>query len=201
MFYFIPFHTLHSALLIPRQSPWNTLRQDEEIRAEIFQDIERCMPDEPYFRQAHTQRMMLDVLFVFCKINQDVGYRQGMHELLAPILWVVEQDAMLPENDSSLSKGSDPDSLLRETLDAAHIEHDAFTLLSLVMRTAKSFYELGEPEVKAASSLTSVSGSQQGVSPIVERSERIHDIYLARVDPELAKHLTAIEVLPQIFLM
>lgn len=77
-----------------RHSPWNTLRQDEEIRAEIFQDIERCMPEEPYFRETETQRIMLDVLFVFCKINQDVGYRQGMHELLAPILWAIKEDAI-----------------------------------------------------------------------------------------------------------
>ncbi|RAL58521.1 hypothetical protein DID88_004025 [Monilinia fructigena] len=81
-----------------KHSPWNTLRKDEEIRAEIFQDIERCMPDEPYFRQTDTQRFMLDVLFIFCKINQDVGYRQGMHEILAPILWVVEQDSIDPRD-------------------------------------------------------------------------------------------------------
>lgn len=67
------------------------MRQDEEIRAEIFQDVERCMPEEPYFRQQETQRILLDVLFVFCKINQDIGYRQGMHEVLAPVLWAVSQ--------------------------------------------------------------------------------------------------------------
>ena len=94
------------------QSPWNTLRQDEEIRAEIFQDIERCMPDESYFRQTHTQRMMLDILFVFCKINQDVGYRQGMHELLAPILWVVEHDSLDSVQGSDQSPGLEPDTLL-----------------------------------------------------------------------------------------
>lgn len=35
-----------------------------------------------------------DVLFVFCKLNPDVGYRQGMHEILAPVLWVVETEAI-----------------------------------------------------------------------------------------------------------
>lgn len=158
------------------------------------------MPDEPYFRQPRTQRMMLDVLFVFCKINQDVGYRQGMHELLAPILWVVDQDA-IAEDSSDQSSGSEADSLLKETLDAAYIEHDAFTLLSLVMRTAKSFYELGEPDVSSTTRLVGLGTPQLGSSPIVERSERIHEVYLARVDPDLAKHLTDIEILPQIFLM
>jgi TBC1 domain family protein 5 len=159
------------------------------------------MPEEPYFRQPNTQRIMLDVLFVFCKINQDVGYRQGMHELLAPILWVVEQDALDPRHSSDLRSGSVADLLIEQTLDLAYIEHDAFTLLSLIMRTAKSFYELGEPDQSSNTFSTRSGTPQQGASPIVERSKRIHEVYLARLDSELAKHLTDIEVLPQIFLM
>ena len=61
---------------------------------EIFQDIERCMPESVYFRQPATQNMMLDVLFVWCKMHPTVGYRQGMHEILAPLLWVIERDAV-----------------------------------------------------------------------------------------------------------
>ncbi|KAF7879276.1 hypothetical protein EAF04_000473 [Stromatinia cepivora] len=183
-------------------SPWNTLRKDEEIRAEIFQDIERCMPEEPYFRQADTQRFMLDVLFVFCKINQDVGYRQGMHEILAPILWVVERDSIDSgdiNGDTSESETSSSDSIMKQCLDRKFIEHDAFTLLSLVMRSAKSFYELGDPGQKTPQN--GIGTPQNGASPIVERSRRIHEVYLARLDPQLAKHLTDIEILPQIFLI
>jgi TBC1 domain family protein 5 len=179
------------------------VRQDEEIRTEIFQDVERCMPDEPYFRKPETQRLMLDILFIFCKINQDIGYRQGMHELLAPILWVVEQDAIDHGNTEQASgpgPGPKSDTLLKQILDPAYIEHDAFTILSLIMRTAKSFYELGEPD-KRSSTPSTGSGTPQGSSPIVERSKKIHEVYLARLDPALAKHLTDIEVLPQIFLM
>ncbi|KAI9050154.1 hypothetical protein LZ554_006295 [Drepanopeziza brunnea f. sp. 'monogermtubi'] len=162
-----------------QHSPWNSLRQDEEIRAEILQDVERCMPEEPYFRRPKTQTILLDVLFIFCKINQDVGYRQDYGR----------------DGDQGRSPGEDL--LLKQILDPAYIEHDAFTLLSLVMRSAKSFYELGEPDREASTA----SSPQQSASPIVERSKRIHEIYLARLDPELAKHLIDIEVLPQIFLI
>ncbi|KAK6585623.1 hypothetical protein PZA11_002350 [Diplocarpon coronariae] len=182
-----------------RNSPWNTLRLDEEIRAEILQDVERCMPEEPYFRRPETQTTMLDILFIFCKINQDVGYRQGMHELLAPILWVVEEDAIEYGRDGDQWPISDSDLPLKQTLDPAYIEHDAFTLLSLVMRSAKSFYELGEPDRRSGTA--DASAAQQALSPIVERSKRIHEVYLARLDPELAKHLTDVEILPQIFLI
>ena len=171
------------------------------MRAEIFQDVERCMPEEPYFREPHPQRMMLDILFIFCKINQDVGYRQGMHELLAPILWTVEQDAIDYGNDGDGTPNSDDDALFRQTLDPTYIENDAFTLFSLIMRSAKSFYELAEPDRKSSKFSNGAATPPHGASPIVERSKRIHEVYLARLDPELAKHLTDIEVLPQIFLM
>ena len=94
------------------------------------------MPDNVYFRQPATQNMMLDILFVFCKMHPDVGYRQGMHEVLAPILWVVERDAI----DTADIEHPGVDNALGEMLDSSFIEHDTFTLYSLVMRTAKSFF-------------------------------------------------------------
>ena len=159
------------------------------------------MPEKPYFREPHTQRIMLDILFIFCKINQDVGYRQGMHELLAPILWVIEQDAIDYGNDGDQNPGSKDEVLLKQTLDRTYIESDAFTLFSLIMRSAKSFYELAEPDRRSSTPSNGAVTPQYGSSPIVERSQRIHEVYLARLDPGLAKHLTEIEVLPQVFLM
>jgi TBC1 domain family member 5 len=156
------------------------------------------MPEEKYFRQAKTQQMLLDILFIFCKMNQDVGYRQGMHELLAPILWVVENDALNIGDTDSVEVGSEQ--LILETLNADFIEHDAFTVFSLLMQSAKSFYELGEPD-RRTSTTSGLSNNRNVTSPIVERSKRIHETYLASLDPELADHLTVIEVLPQIFLM
>ncbi|KAI1005844.1 hypothetical protein K3495_g2377 [Podosphaera aphanis] len=178
---------------------WDATQKDLELRAEILKDVERCMPEEPYFRKPNTQRMLLDILFIFSKENLDIGYRQGIHELLAPILWVVEQDA-LESNDFAVSE-TDPESdlLMRDILDDNFIEHDAFALLSRVMKSAKVFYQLSEPN----DTCTYYSASnilQPRISPIIERSQRIHMIYLACLDPELANHLAKINVLPQIFL-
>ncbi|KFY10111.1 hypothetical protein V492_05186 [Pseudogymnoascus sp. VKM F-4246] len=179
-------------------SPWNTLRRDEQLWIEIAQDVERCMPDEPYFRLPETQKTLLQILFIYCKINQDIGYRQGMHELAAPILLAVQRDSLAPV----VSEGpvsDDGDRLMLNTLDASFIEHDSFTLFNLIMRTAKSFYELGEPDKKLNAGST--TSSQYGSSPIVQRSKQIHEVLLAQVDPELASHLTQIEILPQIFII
>lgn len=149
-----------------------------------MQDVDRCMPENLYFRQSETQRMMLDILFIFCKLNQDVGYRQGMHELLAPVLWVVERDAI---DLGQSSKAMGEDAIIRTVFDAEHIEHDSFAIFSQIMHSAKNFYEQ-----------TTHSATE---NPIVLRSRRIFNDILMRVDPELARHLESIEIVPQVFLM
>jgi TBC1 domain family member 5 len=152
------------------------------LREEILRDVERCLPDRPYFRQPHVQQQLLDILFVWCKLNPDIGYRQGMHELLAPILWVVDEDSV--DKDG---KGGD----LADLLDHEYIEHDSFTMFSTLMQTAKSFYE---PASKS-------DDGEDSDSPMVTRSKHIFYTLLPDADPELAAHLQDIEILPQIFLM
>nr|POE88154.1 tbc1 domain family member 5 [Quercus suber] len=157
---------------------------DQELRAEIMQDVERCLPEIMYFRQASTQRLMLDILFIFCKLNPDIGYRQGMHELLAPILWVVEKDA-IDLRESSKIMGED--AIITNILDAEYIEHDAFALFGQVMHSAKNFYEQ-----------TTHSGEE---NPIVRRSQNLFENLLPNVDKKLAQHMQDIEIMPQIFVI
>ncbi|KAJ4304840.1 hypothetical protein N0V90_000368 [Kalmusia sp. IMI 367209] len=167
------------------ESPWVALRSDETLRAEIFQDIERCMPDNVYFRQPATQNMMLDVLFVWCKMHPNIGYRQGMHEILAPLLWVIERDAV--DLEGSGSTGVDP--ILVDMLDSTYMEHDTFTLFFVIMQTAKSFYAPADPD----------SSSKE--TPMLARCARIFERYLPKADPELASHMVKLEIVPQIFLL
>jgi TBC1 domain family protein 5 len=143
------------------------------------------MPDNVYFRQPGTQDMMLDILFVWCKMHPSIGYRQGMHEILAPLLWVVERDAI--ELKSTTSGPSDQ--LLANMLDSTHIEHDSYTLFSIIMQTAQSFYAPAE------------TGSMTKDTPMLERSARIFEHYLPKADPELYAHLVKLEIVPQIFLL
>jgi TBC1 domain family protein 5 len=121
---------------VEKSSPWSQLQKDEELRAEILQDVERCMPENPYFRQPETQRMLLDILFIFCKLNQDVGYRQGMHEIAAPVVWLVESEA-IDVGVGSRTLGED--ATIKTIFDAEYIEHDAFAIFGQVMQSAKTF--------------------------------------------------------------
>ena len=155
------------------------MRKDEELRQEILQDIER-LPDKEYFHRSDSQRMLLDILFIFCKLNPDIGYRQGMHELLAPIAWVVFRDAI---DIGEASKTLGQDALIKTMFDADHIEHDSFTLFGQIMQSCKSFYV------------------SDGPSSMASRSRHIFEELLSQVDIQLQHHLENLDVVPQVYLI
>ncbi|KAK3401238.1 RabGAP/TBC [Sordaria brevicollis] len=169
-------------------SPWELVRKDELIRSEILQDVQR-LPDDPLYHQESVQAIILDILFLYCKLNPGVGgYRQGMHELLAPIVHVLTQDALDHKTVAAADEKEGVDTLMLDMLDSAYVEHDAYTIFSMLMSRASAFYEVGSDK----------TGEQ---NTIVEKSRHIHDELLMQVDPELASHLKEIEILPQIFLI
>lgn len=144
------------------------------------------MQDNYFFREPATQKKMLDILFIYAKLNPDIGYRQGMHELLAPLLWTIHQDAVESAAVPEGRRQAEGTEFMLEVLDSKYIEHDAFSLFCALMQTAKAFYEIGD---------------SKDSSPIVARSKKIHDDILAAIDPELALHLHVLGILPQIYSM
>ncbi|KAL1844062.1 hypothetical protein VTJ49DRAFT_5813 [Mycothermus thermophilus] len=169
-------------------SPWIALRKDEAARAEILQDVQR-LPDDPFYHEDRVQTLILDVLFLYCKLNPALGgYRQGMHELLAPLVWVVAQDAV---DRLSVATDNPVEATIAEHLDSAFVEHDVFALFSKLMESATAFYEVD--------GAAGPNGLQ--TNSIVERSKYIHEVALMKIDEELANHLRNIEVLPQIFVI
>lgn len=159
------------------------------MRSEISQDVDRCLQENLFFQEPDTKLKLTDILFIYSKLNPDVGYRQGMHELLAPILWVVDRDSVQPGSEGSTEHKDE--SLMLELLDPQFVEHDSFTLFLSVMYMARMYYEHSE---------TRSGNGQAEVIPIVSRCQYLHEEALAIIDNELAEHLQAIDVLPQIFL-
>ena len=107
----------------------------------------------------------MTMLFLFAMLNPDVGYRQvclkyplycalndvmsqGMHELLAVCLLVVDRDSLeiTPSNADTdplaeTSANAVITQVMRTTLDRRYIEHDSFELFQQIMKSAKPFYE------------------------------------------------------------
>ena len=160
------------------------------------------MPDNLYFQEVSTQKMLLDILFVFCKLNPDIGYRQGMHEVLAPVLWVVERDAIDLTNLEKAEEGTETsDTQLKYILNSVYIEHDTFTIFNVIMQSAKVFYETRSSSEVGHYKYLHQDILQSVEIPIVARSNRIFYEYLPRFDPGLAAHLKSLNISPQIFLM
>ncbi|CAG8524741.1 6773_t:CDS:10 [Paraglomus brasilianum] len=202
--------SVNHPLSLDESNPWQQYYKDTELQKIIRQDVERTFPDNEYFRSQHIQNRLLDILFIYCKMNQDVSYRQGMHELLAPILWVVDHES-LPSRPT-YSDDSDEEDIIRQTLSKDFVEHDTFTLFSALMKAAKLYYEYNEeifnrrPVRRAAESdlvyakqIKDAQAEAARLTPVVTKCNKIHEEYLQKVDKELYDHLTKLEIEPQLY--
>ncbi|MBN3297998.1 TBCD5 protein, partial [Amia calva] len=73
-------------------SLWNKFFQDKELRGMIQQDVMRTFPEMQYFQQDDVRNMLTDILFCYARENEQLLYKQGMHELLAPIVFILHCD-------------------------------------------------------------------------------------------------------------
>ena len=65
---------------------YNTLYGENELRRIINLDIVRTYQSINLFSQEFIKKLLLNILFIWCKENDDVSYRQGMNELLAVLI-------------------------------------------------------------------------------------------------------------------
>ena len=153
------------------------------------------MPENHYFRQPQTQNMLLDILFIWSKRNEDVSYRQGMHEILAPLLWVIERDAIDPE---SLVEIPSADKAVSQLFDCDYIAHDTYTLFGIIMQHHKQSFAISSAKPAVAAGSRAFKDTE---SPMVMRSKNIMQVLLMHADPALSTHLESLDIVPQIFLM
>ncbi|CAG8440468.1 11923_t:CDS:10 [Diversispora eburnea] len=177
--------SVNNPLSLDQANPWQEYFKDTELRKIIRQDVERTFPDNEYFRNPEAQNRLLDILFIYCKMNTDVSYRQGMHELLAPILWVVDDESIPGANGYAVE--NDEITIIRQTLNSDYVEHDTFVLFSSLMKAAKINYEYNDEVFNPK------------LTPVVMKCNKIHEEYLQKIDPDLYHHLKDLEIEPQLY--
>jgi hypothetical protein len=104
---------------------------------------------------------MSQILFVYARCHPEIGYRQGMHEVLSNVLLAFEMDMLEYVNfterrrgavGSFFSKGMDTDGcragvdlsgniVVVRLLDPEYILHDAFTLFECIMTSLAHAYD------------------------------------------------------------
>lgn len=74
-------------------SMWGRFFQKAELEKMVDQDLSRLYPEHgSYFQTPGCQGMLRRILLLWCIRHPNYGYRQGMHELLAPLLYVLQAD-------------------------------------------------------------------------------------------------------------
>jgi TBC1 domain family member 5 len=95
-------------------------------------------PEVGYFRDPNVQSQLTNILFLYSVTNPSVGYRQGMHELLAPLYHAVDFDSISQDADTRLDPG------MLEFCSSSWIAADAWGLFEAVMRGVSRWYEWRE---------------------------------------------------------
>ncbi|XP_035212198.1 TBC1 domain family member 5-like isoform X3 [Stegodyphus dumicola] len=183
-----------------QQSPWNQYFQDSELKITIQQDVVRTFPEIEFFRSPKIQKMMISILFSYAREHPHASYKQGMHELLAPIIYVLHCDQQIYLH---ASKSQDLELDIHILLNQNYMEHDAFFLFCHLMEAVKDWYSLNEsPYSKCA---TQISGEPFSQSIVFEASnslaiklKRIYEL-LRHHDEELFMFLEQMEIIPQIY--
>ncbi|XP_016943854.4 TBC1 domain family member 5 [Drosophila suzukii] len=185
------------------QSVWNQYFSDQELFAVIRQDVVRTFPGVDFFRKPLVQNAMVNILFYYAREHPYMCYRQGMHEILAPIIFVVYSDHQSLLHFSELAK-TDINPTLLDVLDPAYLEADTYSLFSRLMASVESYYRV--------SNLVSTPGGhieQRAESPgdngtpseaeVIGQLNFIRDKILAKQDQHLHHYLQKMEIPLHIF--
>ncbi|KAL5231526.1 hypothetical protein ABZP36_030302 [Zizania latifolia] len=74
-------------------SSWGRFFRGAELEKNVDQDLSRLYPEDgSYFQTPACQAMLRRILLMWCLQHPEYGYRQGMHELLAPLVYVLQVD-------------------------------------------------------------------------------------------------------------
>ncbi|KAG8798411.1 hypothetical protein FRC18_008669 [Serendipita sp. 400] len=181
----------NNPLSLDEQNPWKQWFQNMQLRKEILQDVQRTFPELSYFREKQVQTDLTNVLYLHAVKHSDIGYRQGMHELLAAIFLAVDYDSL----DRWTSSVHEKDIL--DICDRNWVGADAWHLFSLVMGAITPWYEWREL------ARTDLADSNEGLTPytapIVAICNRMQNQYLSSVDPTLWRRMSELGIEPQLY--
>uniref|UniRef100_A0A8C5G434 TBC1 domain family member 5 n=1 Tax=Gouania willdenowi TaxID=441366 RepID=A0A8C5G434_GOUWI len=180
-------------------SLWNKFFQDKELKGLIKQDVLRTFPEIRYFQDEDVRTKLTDILFCYARENEQLLYKQGMHELLAPLVYVLHRDHQAFQHASETASPSEE---MKCLLNPYHFD---IAMFSQLMETAEPWFSSYEREVRKGKEemLTSIPFARpQDMGPsvaIVTKVNRIQDLLVKKHDVELHMHLNRLEIAPQIY--
>lgn len=176
----------------------------------IERDVVRTFPDMEFFRQTEMQTILENVLFNYASENPHLSYKQGMHELLATLLYVLHTDS---QNCLINYEGGYANETIATLLDFKYLEHDVFHLFCALMKSIETWYQNDEilmlpsntasPHVQrdknGTPTINRSSNRQQAGSVLGNKLKMISENIVKNYDLELFNHLEALQIAPQIY--
>ncbi|OWZ21486.1 Alpha-1,3-mannosyltransferase [Phytophthora megakarya] len=187
-----------------KDGSWTQYFTDESLLEEINTDLERLYPagNESFFQNELYMTTLRHVLFVWCRLHPDVAYRQGMHDVVAVVLYAFLYPAQRESEVQNLPE---------------HAEADTFLVFEAVMLFLKPFFEIvktpvtkkdREKRLFASFSLKendSGNGYRHSLGagdkePALHRlCHHIQYELLQQKDPQLYYHLQNLEIVPETY--
>lgn len=146
-------------------SIWNQHFCDQELESVIKQDVVRTFPGVEFFRKPAIQELMISVLFTYARQFPKMVYRQGMHEVLAPIIFVVYSDQQSMSHVKALETELNPD--LIYLLNPEYLEADSYELFTKVMEGIESYYRINDVSPTASGHFPNVESTVSKHVPLI----------------------------------
>jgi TBC1 domain family protein 5 len=168
----------------------------------IQQDVVRTNPNVDYYRQENVQEIMINILFCYARQYPAICYRQGMHEILAPLIFVLHCDHQsLCHIQEETNICLDP--ILVDVLDPLYIEEDSYYLFCQIMNSLELFYRINDMTITESGQLTNLPPRDpDSQSPpkksseieVVHQLNMVRDKIFAKQDLHLHNHLLKLEI-------
>ena len=128
---------MDNPLLSSSGGKWDKYYKDTELKDTIILDIDRTYPEDPFFVNKIVQNSLTDILFIYCKENEWISYKQGMNEIIATLFMVnTVQSTISPyvDDDAQIQSEVDTNDTLWETVqDIRYIQHDTYYMFKHIM--------------------------------------------------------------------
>ncbi len=163
------------------EDDWTAYHKSLELSEFIKGDLTRLYMngvEEEYFQTEERQALLTNVLMLWCMLHKETSYRQGMHEVVAPILLVLEEElgdcSSHPLKDAITQEGA--------------LEATSFWMFEAIMQQIEPLYD----------PIPRKRGTEE-ITDIVHFCTLVQDSYLKEIDPALQLALTTQGIYPQIY--
>ncbi|XP_047137114.1 TBC1 domain family member 5 isoform X2 [Hydra vulgaris] len=186
----------HHPLSQSEDSIWHKYFQDNELRSLILIDLDRLSPELEFFQNDNIRSMILQILFCYAREKPEVSYKQGMHEIISVIVYVIMKNA------TAIKDSKEDLSDIKIIMDYQFVEHDSYILFTKIMESIQSWFtNVPQPQglKQALDQRIFKNPDNEVVTAISEKLNRIQGSMLNKYDSALCQHLQKIDISPQLY--